>query len=286
MKALPGTALVFLVLMAPLQADPPMVVRVNPGERLQDWCARLQEEGLLTCDDLLRLAGEADFSRYPFVPPPALPANPDRPFAGNRFEGLLRPGTYRLGRPPNTPPHARARTILDTLLKATHAVLADLSPVRGLDARQQAILASIVEKEGVDGLNFDRIAAVFHNRLARGDRLGSCPAVEYALGFHRPFLLHRDLEAVADSPYNLYQRPGLPPTPICFFSDRALRAVRAPAADSLIYFFVYDWAAHKHYFARIDDLAGHRANAARAKTNYRALHGDIRRLFPGKFYRH
>ncbi|NKB69731.1 MAG: hypothetical protein GKR89_21890 [Candidatus Latescibacteria bacterium] len=277
--------LIGLIWLTPVTAAPLLEVRVEAGERLQDWCGRLQAADLFTCDDLFRLAQEADFSNYSLVPPAAPPIDPNRPFIGNRFEGLLRPGAYRMPRPAAASSYERARTILDTLLKTSQAALAALSPVLGLNVRQQIILASIVEKEGVEGHNLPRIATVFHNRLARNDRLGSCPAVEYALGFHRPFLLHRDLEAVADSPYNLYHQAGLPPTPICFFSDRALQAVRAPRADSLVYFFVYDWAEGKHYFAPIDDLAGHRANAERAKANYRARHGDIRRLFPGKFYR-
>jgi len=102
--------------------------------------------------------------------------------------------------------------------------LRSVKPVAQLTPYQQLILASIVEKEDIAGKNYDLVASVFLNRLTWGDCLASCPTVEYALGYHRAFLTRYDISI--PSPYNVYLRKGLPPTPICFFSDRALQAVR------------------------------------------------------------
>jgi UPF0755 protein len=69
-----------------------------------------------------------------------------------------------------------------------------------------------VEKESVKKENFEEVASVFFNRMRTGQTLGSCPTVEYALGYHRPFLLESDVRI--QSPYNVYRNKGLPPTPI------------------------------------------------------------------------
>jgi hypothetical protein len=47
------------------------------------------------------------------------------------------------------------------------------------------------------------VASVFFNRLAEQMDLSSCPALEYAPGYHRPFLIAKGLEL--DSPYNTYR---------------------------------------------------------------------------------
>jgi UPF0755 protein len=125
------------------------------------------------------------------------------------------------------------------------------------------------------------VASVFLNRLAAGMRLGSCPSLEYSLGYHRPFLLNRDI--AVDTPYNTYLHPGLPPTPICFFSDRALASLVHPVSTGY-YFFVLDWAERKIYFART--YAEHLGNVKRARQDFVRRYG-ARSLFrkqPGKYY--
>lgn len=100
---------------------------------------------------------------------------------------------------------------------------------------QALILASIVEKE--TGLTADRpqVAAVFVNRLRRGMLLQTDPTVIYGMG--EAFdgnLRKRDL--TADTPYNTYTRPGLPPTPIAMPGLDSIRAVLHPPASGNLYF--------------------------------------------------
>ncbi|MDY0014245.1 MAG: endolytic transglycosylase MltG [Rhodocyclaceae bacterium] len=100
---------------------------------------------------------------------------------------------------------------------------------------QALILASIVEKE--TGRREDRpvIASVFVNRLRAGMRLQTDPAVIYGLGpAFDGNLRKRDL--LADSPYNTYTRPGLPPTPIALPGIESLRAALQPGASAYLYF--------------------------------------------------
>lgn len=97
------------------------------------------------------------------------------------------------------------------------------------------ILASIVEKE--TGVSAERslVAGVFVNRLKRGMKLDTDPAVIYGLG--EKFdgnLRRRDLEA--DTPYNTYTRAGLPPTPIAMPGRASLEAALHPAETNALYF--------------------------------------------------
>jgi UPF0755 protein len=97
------------------------------------------------------------------------------------------------------------------------------------------ILASLVEKE--TGRPEDRplVASVFINRLSRGMRLQTDPAVIYGIGERFDGNLRkRDLEA--DSPYNTYVRSGLPPTPIALPSQASLDVVVNPPETPCLYF--------------------------------------------------
>lgn len=261
---------ILLVLALPPATSAQTVFTVQPGEHLDAWCARLEARRVLRCADLDSLAARP----YKNLPPP-IAGRPPR----SRFEGLFAPGRYTLAQK-----RPAAAAVLKRLLTDADDRLA-LAPIHGLDAQQQRVLASLVHKEAARPDEYLRVAAVFLNRLRRDDYLGSCPALEYALGYHRPFLLFKDIDKAADSPYNLYRRRGLPPTPICFFDDEALQAVRQSVPDPTLYFFVRDWAADSLAFADTGSYDLHRKNAERAKENYRRAYGNIRRLFPGVFYR-
>ena len=103
------------------------------------------------------------------------------------------------------------------------------------DAYQALIMASIVEKE--TGRSEDRslVAGVFVNRLRRGMLLQTDPSVIYGLGdTFDGNLRKRDL--LADTPYNTYTRPGLPPTPIAMPGLASLQAAMHPAPTEALYF--------------------------------------------------
>lgn len=276
------------------------VFEVRIGERAGDWAERLETRiaagefvGLqsgFAPGDLARIAAEPEaFARFAFVAPP----QPERPLA--RFEGLFVPGRYAL-KPSDT-----ARSILTRLLERAEAErfgaaarekLANELAARdgaaethahiaGMPIDERIILASIAEKEAVAGENYERIAAVFLNRLRENEPLGSCPTVEYALGYHRPFL---KLSDIADgNPYNVYRRRGLPPTPIAFFSEAAWRAANGAREDEA-YFFVFDWTKNELTFAR--DYSAHKENAERARSNFIAAFGEkaMRKRYDNRFY--
>ena len=253
---------------------------VLAGERMTAFCERLQREGVSSPEIFLRIAATAEFAQFPFVPAP-------RPEL-NRFEGLFVPGRYAL--PLETPSidglsdeqrQALTERMIGQLLAASARRFRGFHSRIGLTLSRSMTLASIVEKEAVNGRDYGEIASVFANRLRSGIPLASCPAVEYFLGYHRPYLQLSDI--LVDSPYNLYMHAGLPPTPIAFFSDAAFQSVMDPP-DTSYEFFVFDWARGRHYFAT--DYARHQANAEISMKHFLAAYGADQMFtkYPGKFY--
>jgi UPF0755 protein len=97
------------------------------------------------------------------------------------------------------------------------------------------ILASIVEKETGKPSDRAQIGGVFSNRLRIGMPLQTDPTVIYGLGAKFDGNLRkRDLQA--DTPYNTYTRPGLPPTPIAMPGKESLLAAVQPAPTKALYF--------------------------------------------------
>jgi UPF0755 protein len=128
---------------------------------------------------------------------------------------------------------ARAHRAMRRKLDAAWAVRAAELPYK--NPYEALVMASIVEKE--TGRPEDRvlIAAVFINRLRRGMLLQTDPTVIYGIGERFDGNLRkRDLQA--DTPFNTYTRPGLPPTPIAMPGAASLQAALHPAASEALYF--------------------------------------------------
>ena len=113
---------------------------------------------------------------------------------------------------------------------------AQRSPQSVLKTPQEAlILASIVEKETGKAADRNMIATVFQNRLRIGMPLQTDPTVIYGLGEKFDGNL-RKVHLQTDSPYNTYQRAGLPPTPIAMPGKASLLAAVQPAPGRFLYF--------------------------------------------------
>lgn len=103
-----------------------------------------------------------------------------------------------------------------------------------LNVHETLTLASHIEREGVTEEDRKLISGVFHNRLEEGMLLQTDPSVSYALGEHREFTTHDDLEI--DSPYNTYMYPGVGVGPIASPSEAAIYASVYPAETDYMYF--------------------------------------------------
>ncbi|HWD35104.1 MAG TPA: endolytic transglycosylase MltG [Casimicrobiaceae bacterium] len=149
-------------------------------------------------------------------------------------EGLFFPDTYYFASgSSDLAVLQRAHRALEQRLASAWARRAPNLPLGS--AYEALILASIVEKETGRAQDRPLVASVFINRLARGMRLQTDPAVIYGMGERFDGnLKKRDLEA--DSAYNTYVRTGLPPTPIALPSQASLDAVVNPPATPYLYF--------------------------------------------------
>ena len=153
---------------------------------------------------------------------------------GVAAEGRFFPDTYAYSRGVSdlTVLRRAGRIMAERLAAAWEQRSAD-TPLGSAD--DALILASIVEKE--TGLASDRslIAGVFSNRLRIGMALQTDPSVIYGLGqVFDGNLRKRDL--LADTPYNTYLHPGLPPTPIALPGLASLRAAVRPEPTKALYF--------------------------------------------------
>ncbi len=157
-------------------------------------------------------------------------------------EGRFFPDTYLF---------TKGTSDLDILRRAFQAmemVLAeewrDRAPGLPLETPDQAlILASIIEKETGQVGERPAIAGVFTRRLRLGMRLQTDPTVIYGLGAaFDGNLRRRDL--ATDTPYNTYQRHGLPPTPIALPGRAAIRAALHPEEGDSLYFVAKGDGSH------------------------------------------
>ena len=81
-----------------------------------------------------------------------------------------------------------------------------------------------------------RVAGVYQNRITKGMLLQADPTVIYGLGPNFDGNLRRSHLDDPNNLYNTYQRPGLPPGPICSFGMAALKAAVTPEQHDFLYF--------------------------------------------------
>lgn len=173
---------------------------------------------------------------------PALLA--DLGIPGASAEGFLYPDTYFFAVDDG------ARGAIRKMHARFEERLAALDPPAGAELKAAVTLASIVQAETGAADEMPIVAGVYRNRLTRPDfpsrLLQADPTVAYGCapflapkapscaGF-RGTLARRHLDDPAN-PYNTYERPGLPPGPICAPGADALAAALRPADVPYLYF--------------------------------------------------
>ena len=182
------------------------------------------------------------------------------------LEGYLFPDTYRF--PVNvSEPEIVLASMLENFEKrvGTDGLIGGSS---GLSDYDLITLASIVEREAVQGDERPLIASVYLNRLngacpdVGGRYLQADPTVQYAKGttgnwWWKPQTIEEYAEV--QSLYNTYLNPGLPPGPIASPGLLAIEATKSPS-QTVYCFFVATGDDGRHAFART--LAEHERNLA------------------------
>jgi UPF0755 protein len=194
---------------------------IPEGLRIEEIAARVAEAGFGSARDYVALARDPAFARAQGT-------------GGDTLEGYLFPETYHFPRGASAADVIRAQL---AQFERTWSGLAPLAAKRKLAKRDAVILASLVEKETGAPQERPLIAAVFHNRIARGMRLETDPSVIYGIPSFDGNLRRVHLEDERN-PYNTYRIPALPPGPIANPGAAALRAAVEPAAGVDSLFFV------------------------------------------------
>ncbi|MBI4716119.1 MAG: endolytic transglycosylase MltG [Nitrospirae bacterium] len=195
-------------------------VVVREGATLREIGKILEAEGLAYYESFENLTHDPDFVASLGV-------------QGESLEGYLYPDTYFLFK------GQRLENILRGMVSRFQMVYTAEMDARaqemGMTRKEVVTLASIIEKEAVVPQDRSLISAVFHNRMRKGIPLQSDPTVIYALGER----FNGDLKRVhlrIQSPYNTYNRRGLPPGPIASPALPSLRAALYPADEDIYYF--------------------------------------------------
>lgn len=228
-------------------------VSIPEGYNVRQIIALLVENGVATEEALMDAAANHVFEGYAFV---------DNENLGDitRLEGFLYPDTY------NFYVGGSAITALETLLKTFNkkiysneefAPLFDEAAERGYDLREIITIASLIEKE-TDGTDRSKIASVIYNRLENAAETAYFLQIDASLVYALGREITQDDYENLDSPYNLYQYTGLPPTPIANPGYAAIYAALNPA-DTNYYFYVLGPDGH-HIFN--ETLQGHQNTIA------------------------
>lgn len=103
-----------------------------------------------------------------------------------------------------------------------------------MNVYQAVTIASIVQSEAATPADMGKVARVIFNRLERGMPLQMDSTINYAM--NRSTLNTTQKDTRLNSPYNSYQRMGLPPTPIANPGEEAMRVAINPPAGDWLYF--------------------------------------------------
>jgi UPF0755 protein len=214
-------------------------VVIPEGYTMFDIAKAVEDAGLGSSQDFVQLA-ETQTQLISDLDPEA-----------RSLEGYLFPNTYQF---------TRTQT-LEEMMAAMVRQFRQVAQEIGLnrDVHRTVTLASIVEKETAAPEERPRVASVYCNRLALKMALDADPSVIYGerlKGTYTGSLHHGDL--AANSPYNTYRFPGLPPGAIANPGRSALEAALHPENTNFLY-FVSDGNG-RHRFSR--SLEEHNRNVA------------------------
>ncbi len=232
-------------------------ITIIPGWTVQDIADYFITQGIIkNSDDWLRLCqSSAKFDSYYYIHDViGTGAAAKRKYP---VEGYLAPDTYEIYT------DASAEDIIRKLLSQTGAVFtsAYFDRIEELNKRWKTkytmddiiILASMIEKEAKTD-DFERVSAVFYNRLHAKMKLQSDATVKYLTGVKKLALTGSDTSV--SSPYNTYQNAGLPVGPICNPSPQAIYAALYPDEDFMVkgkeyfYFCTKEPESGQLYFSR------------------------------------
>jgi UPF0755 protein len=219
------------------QAPPSRMITLPEGYDRRQIAALAEDEGIR--GDYLKASQsfkEFNPARYGAEDPSSL-------------EGFLFPATYDLPRRPTADDLVVRQ--LDAFEQYISEVNMSYARSKNLTTYDVLIIASMIEREVQVPKERKLVAAVIYNRLHDGMPLGIDATIRFAESNYTEPLTQSDLEL--DSPYNTYQSPGLPPTPIEAPGEAALEAAANPADGGWYYYVTVNLNTGETKFAETYD---------------------------------
>lgn len=165
------------------------------------------------------------------------------------LEGYLFPDTYEF-----LNKNVSVRDIFETMLNQMDrklSVYRDEISNSKYSVHEILTLASIIQTEGNNDKDWDKISGVFHNRLNTNETLGSCVTIYY--GVKRDFGTGALWQYEIDdrNPYNTRIYAGLPIGPIATISEKVLSSTLNPEDTDYLY-FISDINRNTYFFVDIN----------------------------------
>ncbi len=171
-------------------------------------------------------------------------------------EGYLFPDTYLI--PEQATSGGIVEIMLNNYYRRFDESLKTLAKKKGLSEKEVLILASLVEKEGKNDSDRQKIASIILKRYKKNWPLQIDATVQYALGYQpdektwwKQNLTADDLEI--DSPYNTYKYTGLPPGPICNPGLSSIKAVINADPNTPYWYYISDKDGKMHYAKTLEE---------------------------------
>jgi UPF0755 protein len=214
-------------------AAPTIAVTIPEGLTLGETARTVAAGTDVPAAEFEEAARETDYG-YAFLEDPGIKTT----------EGYLFPRRYDFEKGV-TAPQVVDRLLGQYLLETETLDIAGARERLNLTEHELVTVASLIEKESANAAERPVIASVIYNRLRSDMPLQIDATVHYALERPKESLSLADLKV--DSPYNTYERTGLPPGPICSPSRQSLEATINPEQTDYLY-YVLKANDREHFF--------------------------------------
>jgi len=242
----------FFALRKQMSADAALGALIDKGNRVQSTVTI--PEGARVDQVVAAVASSTDITEADLQAVLDDPEQLDLPaVAQGNPEGYLFPATYEV------PPGTTAAGLLQQMVAKTVSVAQDLdigtrAKALGYTGEEILTVASILEYEAKADEDYAKVARVLYNRLDDGMPLQLDSTVSYVSG-RKGDVFTTEEERNAESAYNTYQNPGLPPGPIGSPGEKTIEAALNPAQGSWLYFVAVNLETGETVFS--DTFAQH-----------------------------
>jgi len=232
-----------------LRHDPPntdITIKILEGYSINNIATYLEDKGIMTADTFV-WASYNRMYRYSILD--------GVPIGRHWLEGYLFPDTYFIRG--DLPPSDTADSIINKMLTNFEDKYISLfqSKVeeKNLTINEVMTIASILEKDFPRKDERALGAEVIYNRLSKQMNLKMPSTLLYALDEKVRLDRLSDEDLKIDSPYNTYNRLGLPPTPICNPGEACITAALEPAEGNMLYCVLINENTYEHFFTDNED---------------------------------